>query len=167
MERIEIQRLARSVNLIRPDWPVPSLETFIHRHEHMTPMDLHLQLIYVAHDPKTTTPARIDQMGPWKYLLAGPRENTGVPYRYTNPRDCATCGYPEADCRGKTDAIGHEYAPVYLKTEDRATPEQRAAVRAVLDPDANPLKRPTPELDTDMDAWENTHAATHDQETTP
>lgn len=140
MEQIEIQRLARSINLIRPDWPVGSLETFIRRREHMTPIDLHLQLVYVAHDPKTTTPARIDQHGPWKYLLVGPREQQGPAYRYTNPRDCGTCGFPEKDCRGRTDAIGHEYAPVYLKDEDRATPEQIAAVRAVIDSNTQPLK---------------------------
>lgn len=130
MEPIEIQRLARSVNLIRPDWPVPSLETFIRRHEPlMTPLDLHLQLVYVAHDPKTTTPARIDQMGPWKYLLVGPRENEGIQYRYSNPRDCTTCGRAEKDCRKD----GHDYVPIFTRHDERATPDQIAAVRAVIE----------------------------------
>jgi hypothetical protein len=104
MEQIEVQRLARSINLIRPDWPVGSLETFIRRREHMTPVDLHLQLVYVAHDPKTTTPARIDQLGPWKYLFTGAKESIGVQVPYFDPG-------------------------VVIQREDRATPEQIAAVR--------------------------------------
>lgn len=137
MDQIEVQRMARSVNLIRPDWPVGSLETFIRRHENsMTPLDLHLQLVYVAHDPKTTTPARIDQHGPWKYLLVGPRDNEGPQYRYTNPRDCSTCGRPQVTCRQD----GHDYSPIYVRHDDRASQDQIAAVRAAIDPTTNPLK---------------------------
>lgn len=131
----QVQRIARAINLIRPDWPVPSLETFIRRHEHMAPVDLHLQLVYVAHDPKTTTPARIDQHGPWKYLLTGPREQT-VTYRYTDPRDCRTCNQPESKCTRD----GHEYAPAFNGL-DRATPDQRAAVKAAAQQLARPLPK--------------------------
>lgn len=135
----QVQRIARAINLIRPDWPVPSLETFIRRHEHMAPVDLHLQLVYVAHDPKTTTPARIDQHGPWKYLLTGPREQT-VAYRYTDPRDCGICNKPEAECRQD----GHDYTPAFVRHDNRATPEQRAAVKAA----AQQLARPLPVIET-------------------
>lgn len=119
MEQIEIQRMARSVNLIRPDWPVGSLETFIRRRaDHMTPIDLHLQLVYVAHDPATTTPARIDQLGPWKYLFSGAKESAGPKVPYFDPAQVA-------------------------QPAERATPEQIAAVRKAAIENANrkPLQR--------------------------
>lgn len=116
MEQIDIQRLARSINLIRPDWPVPSLETFIKRRQHMTPIDLHLQLVYVAHDPATTTPARIDQQGPWKYLLIGPRESVGQQVPYFDPS-------------------------AVVQREDRADPELIAQVRQAAVTNRKPLQR--------------------------
>lgn len=135
MEHIEIQRMARSVNLIRPDWPVGSLETFIRRRaDHMTPLDLHLQLVYVAHDPATTTPARIDQHGPWKYLLTGPREQT-VTHRYADPRDCGTCNKPEGECLKD----GHDYTPSFVRNDDRAIPDLIARVRQAAIDSAKPL----------------------------
>ena len=140
MEIQEVQRLARSINLIRPDWPVPSLETFIRRREHMAPLDLHLQLVYVAHDPKTTTPARIDQHGPWKYLLVGPRNHAGVQYRYPDLRDCRTCGKPQAHPHR-----GHDYEPAFGVVTNRATPDVIAAVRQAAIESAKPLPKIQPD----------------------
>lgn len=125
LTRNEGERLARSINALRPDWPMPSLLTFIEKHAHMPLLDLTLQLTYVACDEKSKTPARMDSHGPWKYLLVGPRDNEGPKYRYTNPRDCHVCGQPENTCR-KDD---HEYAPIFLRHDDRADPELRAAVK--------------------------------------
>ena len=138
MELQDIQRIAVSVHQIRQQWPVESLKTFIrNRADRMTPLDLHLQLIYVAHDPATTTPARIDQHGPWKYLLTGPREQQGPDYRYSDPRDCTTCGRPERACRKD----GHEYAPIFLRDEQRASDDLKAAVRRAALDNARPLPR--------------------------
>lgn len=137
LTRNEGERLAKSINSLRPDWPLPSLLTFIEKHAHMPLLDLTLQLTYVACDEKSKTPARMDSHGPWKYLLVGPRENEGPRYRYADPRDCGTCGRPEVDCRKD----GHDYTPAFVRHDDRATPQQRAAVRAAIDPTINPLKR--------------------------
>ena len=145
MEIQDIQRLARSINLIRPDWPVGSLETFIRRREHLAPLDLHLQLVYVAHDPATTTPARIDQHGPWKYLLTGPREQT-VTHRYSDPRDCGVCNKPEAECLKD----GHDYTPAFVRHDDRATPDQIARVRQAAIDNHQPLKRLDTKENTDV-----------------
>lgn len=137
MTRNEAERIARAVNALRPDWPVQSLMTFLGKHADWPVLDLTLQLTYVAMDPKTKTPNRIEQHGDWKYLLVGPREQAGVQYRYTDPRDCTTCGRPEKDCRKD----GHDYVPIFTRHDDRATPDQIAAVRAVIDTTTNPLRR--------------------------
>ena len=137
MELQDIQRIAVSVHQIRQQWPVESLKTFIrNRADRMTALDLHLQLIYVAHDPATTTPARIDQHGPWKYLLTGPREQT-VTYREASPRDCGVCNKPESECLKD----GHDYTPAFVRHDDRAAPDLIARVRQAAIDNHQPLKR--------------------------
>lgn len=66
MTRTEAARLAAAVNLLRPDWPTRSLETFIGEHLAGRPLrDATVALIWVATDPDTKTPKRALEPGPW------------------------------------------------------------------------------------------------------
>lgn len=112
LTREEGERLAAAVNALRADWPTKSLFSFIGQRATRPYRDLALELVYVALDPKTETPARIDQDGPWKQLT-----------RVTNPADglqridfataCHECLHPfEHLWHGGTGTVhDHEYRP--------------------------------------------------------
>lgn len=62
----EIERLAAAANAIRPEWPVRSLVTHLtNHHASRAYRDLAVALAYIATDPKTLTPARLKESGPW------------------------------------------------------------------------------------------------------
>lgn len=65
MTRIELARLAAAINVLRPDWPTPSLQTFLGQHLHRPLLDVAVALTWVATDPDTKTPARLNEAGPW------------------------------------------------------------------------------------------------------
>lgn len=68
LTREEIERLAAAISALRPDWPMKSLETFIHQRGHRPLLDLSVELVWVAQlgPERAQTPALIDQQGPWK-----------------------------------------------------------------------------------------------------
>lgn len=61
----EAQQVATAITMIRPDWPYASLMTLLGRHKHRTARDVMLALTWIAYDPETKTPGRIDADGPW------------------------------------------------------------------------------------------------------
>lgn len=66
MTKTEATRLAAAVAVLRPDWPEPSLRTFIGQHlAHRAYRDVSVALAWVATDPDTHTPARVLEAGPW------------------------------------------------------------------------------------------------------
>ena len=66
MNRHEAERIAHAINAYRPSWPVASLVTFIGRHhQHRPERDVLIALAWVAADPATTSPGRINEAGPW------------------------------------------------------------------------------------------------------
>ncbi len=66
MNTTEVARLAAAINLLRPDWPTPSLHTFIARELASRPYrDAAVALTYVAADPDSQTPRRVLEAGPW------------------------------------------------------------------------------------------------------
>lgn len=66
MTKIELSRLAAALNLLRPDWPTPSLTTFLEQHFGYRPLhDATVVLAWIATDPDTKTPARALEPGPW------------------------------------------------------------------------------------------------------
>lgn len=78
----EIQRLALAVNSLRPEWPVKSLRTFLAGKLAPRPyQDVALALVFVATDPKTTTPARVLEAGPWWKTNPAGNESTYRPPR--------------------------------------------------------------------------------------
>ena len=130
LTRIEGERLAQSINAIRPDWPVPSLLTLIGKRKERALMDLALELMYVALDPDTKSPARIDSDGPWKRLNHSAK--SGPTYREIKPGYCVICG-ENWSMHGEWSPTygGHNYEnPVTDAKGVTPTPEQRAAIDA-------------------------------------
>lgn len=79
LTRVEGERLADAIHRLRPDWRTSSLFTFIERRKTRPYLDLALELVFVALDPRTETPARIDQDGPWKQLARVTGSDHGIP----------------------------------------------------------------------------------------
>lgn len=81
LTRTEVERLAAAANALRPDWPLRSLCTFLERdHAHRAYRDVAVALAWVATDPKTQTPKRMNELGPWWQAVAGTENSSG---RYT------------------------------------------------------------------------------------
>ena len=63
-----IDRIAAAIHALRPNWPQRSIQTLIEGDASLAAkgfQDLTLALAYVATDPKTLTPARVRETGPW------------------------------------------------------------------------------------------------------
>ena len=66
LSRTEIERLAAAAHELRPDWPVKSLCTWLNAtHANRAYRDVAVALAWVACDPQTKTPKRMDESGPW------------------------------------------------------------------------------------------------------
>lgn len=66
LTRSEIDRSAAAIHNLRPDWPTKSLATFIGTDmATMAYADVVTALTIVAVDPKTQTPRRVLEAGPW------------------------------------------------------------------------------------------------------
>lgn len=129
LTRQEGERLAQSINAMRPEWPTSSLLTLIGKRKERALMDLALELMYVALDPETKSPARIDTDGPWKRL--NHRAVAGPQYKTITDADCAICSRPEHEHPLLTD--DHAWEPQHARTEShKPTPEQRAAIDAAV-----------------------------------
>lgn len=64
--RNEIERLAAMTHALRLDWPVSSLITHLQQNHGERPYrDLAVALAWIATDPDTKTPARLQEAGPW------------------------------------------------------------------------------------------------------
>lgn len=78
----QIQAIAASMNAHRPDWKIPSLVTFLSRnHAHRSYRALSIAATFVATDPTTTTPALLNNSGPWwtAAALALGETHTAIP----------------------------------------------------------------------------------------
>ena len=65
--RTEIERIAAAMNALRPNWPARSLVTFLETHHASRPyQDLAVAAVFVACDPRTTTPELLNQPAPWR-----------------------------------------------------------------------------------------------------
>lgn len=134
MNRTEVERLAKSVNGLRPDWPWNSLVTFIETHlTDRAYRDVAVALAYIAADPETRTPKRVLEPGPWWNV--GPAAAT----KATEPGIVTYCAHGEPGTRC-LECHPHTHRGI------GPTPEQRAAIRAAL---ANPTA-PIAEEDDDL-----------------
>ena len=82
MNRPEAEQIADAITAIRRDWLRTSLLTILGRHQHRSARDVHLALVWIAYDPDTKTPGRIDADGPWW----GITRTAGVPAASADPK---------------------------------------------------------------------------------
>ena len=119
MNRIEVERIAKAINGLRPDWPWNALVTFIETHlSERAYRDAAVALAFVACEPETRTPKRVLESGPWWHI--GPAST-----RTTEPGIATYCEH------GRPSGLQcDECAPVIERTPPTA--EQRAAMRAAI-----------------------------------
>lgn len=78
LNRTEVERLAAMAHQLRPDWPVRSLCTFLATdHTHRAYRDVAVALAWIATDPATHTPRRMNELGPWWQAVAHPGSPAG------------------------------------------------------------------------------------------
>lgn len=66
IEQHDAERLAGAINHLRPEWPTRSLLTFISKNlSGRAFRDVAIAMTWIACDPKTLTPARVIEAGPW------------------------------------------------------------------------------------------------------
>lgn len=95
-------RIAAAIHLLRPDWPKTSIATLIERDPALSNrgfQDLAVALTYVATDPKSSTPARVKENGPWWRATAETPADarSGPPTPHTprcplHPHEPVSCG---------------------------------------------------------------------------
>lgn len=61
----ELARLANAAHRLREDWPVASLRSLLAEHASKPWRDVAVALTWIATDPNTTTPGRLNLPGPW------------------------------------------------------------------------------------------------------
>src|SRR5690242_228869 len=65
MTKTEAERLAAMSHALRPDWPISSLMTALATHRAKAYRDVAVALAWIATDPLTQTPGRLNENGPW------------------------------------------------------------------------------------------------------
>jgi hypothetical protein len=98
LTRTEVERLAAAAHALRPDWPLRSLCTFLERdHAHRAYRDVGVALTWVATDPTTLTPKRMNELGPWWQAVAS-TETSGGRYEPCDVGGDAHRSYPKGRC---------------------------------------------------------------------
>jgi hypothetical protein len=97
MNRAEAEQIASAISIIRPDWLQSSIVTLLGKHQHRPARDAMLALAWIAYDPQTTSPGRINADGPWwgAGRLAGTTDTTATPPPYERPKPSAPPATPE------------------------------------------------------------------------
>ena len=128
MNHNEIQRIAAAVNMLRPEWPIPSLITFLSTDlGHRAFRDVAVAMAWIACEPETRTPKRALEAGPWWATLAG---NGDRPVVVADMGDlCHTCRRTEAGCQA--DAVQaldkHPFKTTHQVAIERARREKHEA----------------------------------------
>lgn len=90
----ELARLSAAGNILRPDWPERSLRAYLaDKHGRRPYRDLAVALAWVAVDPATETPGRLEEDGPWWQAAA----TTAASVTPMPPRLCRVCRNPQCD----------------------------------------------------------------------
>lgn len=94
----EAETVATAINVLRPDWPTKQIVTIIGRdHQHRPTLDIAAALLWLALDPDTETPGRLNESGPWwkGFQPQGHgRGQQGVGEDHQSPRKNETCQQP-------------------------------------------------------------------------
>jgi hypothetical protein len=94
----ELSRLADMVQALRPEWPARTTRSFLARSmRNRTYADLMLALAAVCADPESTSPARVEQPGPWWQAAKANAGRSSVP-EVGPGRGVTAC-----------DRVGHEH----------------------------------------------------------
>lgn len=128
MNQTDIQRLAASVNALRPDWPTKSLTTFIANNlGTRATIDAAVAMAWIATDPDTKTPARVLEAGPWWKATRPAGAPTGEqPDQIHSAEICRVCRKTRAghDHMAAISDDGHAFttAPETHRQTDRTGP---------------------------------------------
>jgi hypothetical protein len=119
----DIDTIAASLHVLRPDWPSGQIRTLIRDNLQERPKrDVLVALTWVAGDIASHTPYRVLEQGPWWKAAAADR--TVAPQEHTDPgRLCSTCLQPEARCR-----------QVWSEDHDYVSAEEHLAALQNVDP---------------------------------
>lgn len=95
MNEYETERIAKAVNVLRPDWPVNSLITLMGKEQlkHRPRRDVLVALCWVASESNSHTPARVLEAGPWWKATQADGDTGGGhkhPMRAGDPDECRT-----------------------------------------------------------------------------
>ena len=137
LTKLQAERIAGAIQLLQPNWTIPQLMGVMAdpRIKNRPPADIASCLAFLATDGETKQPTRAFEPGIWWSTATVRTEQQGPTYRYADPRDCGTCNKPEAECLKD----GHDYTPAFVRHDQRATPDQIAAVKRAAIEAARPL----------------------------
>lgn len=109
MNEHEVETIAASLHVMRPDWPAAQLRTLIRDHLlHRPVRDVLVALTWVAGDAASHSPYRVLETGPWWKAAAADRTTPARAEHHDPGRLCSVCSQPEARCR-QLWATDHEY----------------------------------------------------------
>jgi hypothetical protein len=127
MNEHEIDTIAATLHVLRPDWPSGQIRTLIRDNLQDRPRrDVLVALTWVAGDTASHTPYRVLENGPWWKAAAADR-TMADPAAHTDPgRLCSTCLQPEERCR-RVWSGDHDYVSVeeHLAAVDTDDPMER------------------------------------------
>jgi hypothetical protein len=126
----DVDVIAASLHVLRPDWPSGQIRTLIRENLLDRPRrDVLVALTWVAGDVASHTPYRVLETGPW-WKAAGADRTTPEPAERHDPgRLCSVCSQPEERCR-RIWAGDHDY----LSNDDLAeqVADQDPLVRSMI-----------------------------------
>ncbi len=133
LSRTDIERLAAMAHALRNDWPIPSLCTWLMKdHTSRAYRDVAVALAYVASDPATKTPKRMNELGPWwSASVSGPASQ---PIHFDRCPEPGHTSYPAHNCGAcRTEALEGTHEPVVDVTRAEIYSEGAEAARAALE----------------------------------
>ena len=114
----ETERIAKAVNVLRPDWPVNSLITLMGKDQlkHRPRRDVLVALCWVASESNSHTPARVLEAGPWWKATQADGDTGGGhkhPMRAGDPDECRSHrGQHRDHCSGcRADSLVGDSTP--------------------------------------------------------
>jgi hypothetical protein len=112
MNEHDVEEIAASLHVLRPDWPSAQIRTLIRDHLQDRPRrDVLVALSWVAGDSASHTPYRVLQNGPWWKAAAADRTTIDPADRTDSGLLCAICLQPEHRCR-RAWSEDHDYVSV-------------------------------------------------------
>ena len=134
MNEHEIDRIAAGMNQLRPDWPVRQLTTLLKdtRMVDRPRRDVAVALAWVACEPRTSTPYRVLEAGPW-WKAAGIEGSAHV-REVLNPAErCGICSERHDRCRSIW-VDDHEFEPGFVSHEGHVNHQIIEAIKAEVVP---------------------------------